>query len=63
MSYTDKQIIEEYNNLRVKLETARGKYKEKFAKLKEDIESKLDPKYYDELGIVIDDLTAEHSLY
>ena len=62
MSYTDNQILEEYNNLRVNLETARRTYKDKFAKLQADIQAKLNPKYYEQLGIVVEELTAEHWL-
>lgn len=59
MSYTDKEIKERYDEMKVKIATAREATRKEFDIFRESLKNGLDPKYCEELGIDIENLTAE----
>lgn len=62
MSYTDKEIEEKFNKLKESLAVQRETTKKEFEQFKNNLETKLDPKYYEKLGINIEEMTAQHWL-
>ena len=62
MAYTDEQIKKRYGELKTKIGIVQNECEKEFDTLRENIRSKLDPKYIEELGIDVDTLTAKHWL-